>query len=162
MAEIADSELRRLQKKEEDYDSVTHWVWLGCKVVAAAVVFIVCITFTYKAIAPILNLHQANTENQAVIKEQKAHSQAAEYAAQSLVTQAHAKAEAAVIEAGGLAKSQAIIAETLTPEYLHYLYIEAIRDNPNQVIYIPTEAGFPIVEAGRAVQPEIPVTTTTP
>ena len=33
--------------------------------------------------------------------------------------------------------------------YLHWLWIDNIEKNPNAVIYIPTEANLPILEAGK-------------
>ena len=45
-----------------------------------------------------------------------------------------------------------IVAEGLGgPEgYLRYLWINKLGENDQDVIYIPTEAGIPILEAGRA------------
>ncbi len=47
------------------------------------------------------------------------------------------------IEAKGVRDSQAIISETLTPQYLNYLWIRNLADNQN-VIYVATEANVPI------------------
>lgn len=157
MTEINDRELAVLKADAESYQSIRKWINLACKIIAGAVVGIFLLITLNSIISPRLNLYKANTEKQAVIAEQKAQSEAAEFAARSAVTQAEAKAEAMIIEARALAESQAIIAETLTPEYVQYLYVKAIEDNPNQVIYIPTEAGMPILESGRAV-----TTTSTP
>lgn len=83
----------------------------------------------------------------------------AEYSRQVAVKEAQAKkdsavllAEAEVSRAEGVAKANKIIADGLGgPEgYLRYLYIHMLEENPgNQIIYIPTEAGLPILEAGR-------------
>jgi hypothetical protein len=132
------------------------WINLAIKITGGIVVGIILIVLTFKAIGPQLNLYRANTEKQAVIADQRAQSEAAEFAAKSAVTQAAAKADAMVIEAKGLAESQQIIASTLTPEYIRYLYIKALEGNPNQVIYVPTEAGLPILEAGRGATPVAP------
>lgn len=152
MTEINDRELQLLRSESEAYRSIRKWINLSVKIVTGAVVGIFLLITLNSIIS-----HKANTEKQAVIAEQKAQSEAAEFAARSAVTQAEAKAEAMIIEARALAESQAIIAETLTPEYVQYLYVKAIENNPNQVIYIPTEAGMPILESGRAV-----TTTSTP
>ena len=61
-------------------------------------------------------------------------------------------AEAEIIRAQGVAQANEIVANGLGgPEgYLRYLYIEMLRDNEGaQIIYIPTEAGLPILEAGQ-------------
>lgn len=157
MTEINDRELAVLKADAESYQSIRKWINLSVKITVGAVIGIFLLITLNNIISPRLNLYKANTEKQAVIAEQKAQSEAAEFAARSAVTQAEAKAEAMIIEAKALAESQAIIAETLTPEYIRYLYVKAIENNPNQVIYVPTEAGMPILESGRAV-----TDTTTP
>ncbi len=60
-------------------------------------------------------------------------------------------AEAEVERAKGVAEANRIVANGLGgPDgYLRYLYIEKVANNDNQVIYIPTEATMPILEAGR-------------
>ncbi len=119
------------------------------KIAAGVVLTLVLLIGGCQVATPQLNLYKKNTEKRAVIAEQKAKSQAAEYAARSRVTQAQAKADAEVIRAKGLAEAQAIISETLTPEYLRYLYIDAIAGSDGQIIYVPTEAGLPVLEADR-------------
>jgi hypothetical protein len=124
-------------------------VRLGIKIAVGALVFTLLIIWAWKYATPKYNLYRAETEKRAVIAEQRAQSEAAEFAAISEVTQAQARADAEVIRATGLAEAQAIISETLTEDYIRYLYIQAIEGNPNQIIYIPTEAGLPVLEAGR-------------
>ena len=53
------------------------------------------------------------------------------------------EAERKRIEAKGVRDSQAIVSETLTPQYLNYLWIKNLADNQN-VIYVATEANMPI------------------
>ena len=64
---------------------------------------------------------------------------------------ARALAEAEVIRAEGVAKANRIIGESLrgNESYLRYLWIQTLNDNPQSVIYVPTEAGLPILEAGK-------------
>lgn len=61
-------------------------------------------------------------------------------------------AEAEVARARGVAEANSIVAEGLGgPEgYLRYLWIQSLYENQQDVIYVPTEAGIPILEAGRA------------
>lgn len=63
-------------------------------------------------------------------------------------------ADAEIIRATGASESNRIIAEGLGgPEgYLRYLWIQSLENNKANVIYVPTEAGLPILEAGRALQ----------
>lgn len=89
----------------------------------------------------------------------------AEQTRQVRVLEARAKLEAAeylnqaeVKRAEGVAASNRIIANGLGgPEgYLRYLWIQAMEDKQGkEIIYVPTEAGMPILEAGRAVRKEI-------
>ena len=61
--------------------------------------------------------------------------------------------EAEVERARGVAEANKIIGESLhnNEAYLRYLWINGLKDNGHapQVIYVPTEAGLPILEAGR-------------
>ncbi|WP_300526758.1 hypothetical protein [Maricaulis sp.] len=62
-------------------------------------------------------------------------------------------AEAEVARARGVAEANSIVAEGLGgPEgYLRYLWIQSLGENGQDVIYIPTEAGLPILEASRPI-----------
>ena len=62
--------------------------------------------------------------------------------------------EAEIIRAEGVAKANTIIGDSLknNEAYLRYLYITGLNetsDKGNKIIYVPTEAGLPILEAGR-------------
>ncbi|MGB3393800.1 MAG: hypothetical protein WA956_12380 [Stenotrophomonas sp.] len=54
-----------------------------------------------------------------------------------------------------MAEANRIIGDSLKGNegYLRYLYIDALKTTPNQTIYIPTEAGLPILEAQRKALP---------
>ena len=58
-------------------------------------------------------------------------------------------AEIEVVRAKGVAQSNEIIAGSITEGYLRYLWIQGLQTNQMQVIYVPTEANLPIMEAGR-------------
>ena len=62
-------------------------------------------------------------------------------------------AQAEIARAHGVAEANAIVAEGLGgPEgYLRYLWIQSLGENGQDVIYIPTEAGLPLLEASRPV-----------
>jgi len=77
--------------------------------------------------------------------------QIARFEAEAAVMRAEGEAAAEVARARGNAEANAIIADGLGgPEgYLEYLYIQALRDSETEVIYVPTEAGLPILEAQR-------------
>lgn len=82
----------------------------------------------------------------------------ANYSKQVTVQQAHAKMESAqyeaqaeIIRAGGVAKANKIIGDSLknNEAYLRYLFVNNLADTKDQVIYVPTEAALPILEAGK-------------
>lgn len=83
----------------------------------------------------------------------------AQYSKQVAVQEALAKLEAAkslaqaeVERSKGVAQANKIIGDSLKDNegYLRWLYIEALKEKSGtEVIYIPTEAGLPILEAGK-------------
>jgi hypothetical protein len=84
-----------------------------------------------------------------------------EFAKQALIQEAHSKQEAArflaeaeVIRADGVAKANKIIGDSLqgNEAYLHYLWIHNLELGNNEVIYVATETGMPIFEAGGRFQ----------
>jgi len=66
---------------------------------------------------------------------------------------AKALADAEVERAKGVAEANRIIGESLkgNEAYLRYLWIDGLKSDQQspQVIYVPTEAGLPILEANR-------------
>ena len=88
----------------------------------------------------------------------KAHLKEAEFNRQITVVEAEAKAHAAksladaeVTRAIGVAKANEIIGNSLrnNESYLRYLWIDSLQRTSDKVIYVPTEAGLPILEAHR-------------
>jgi regulator of protease activity HflC (stomatin/prohibitin superfamily) len=82
----------------------------------------------------------------------------ADYSRQIAVREAMAKrdsavmlAEAEVDRAKGVAQANKIIGDSLkgNQDYLRYLWIQNLQNDKNQVIYVPTEANLPILEANR-------------
>jgi len=58
------------------------------------------------------------------------------------------KSQSEVIRAQGMAEAIEIENGKLTPLYIHYLWVRNIDKMDGEKIYIPTEAGLPILEAG--------------
>lgn len=63
-------------------------------------------------------------------------------------------ADAEIERAKGVAEANRIIGDSLqgNEAYLRYLWIIGLQDANGETIYIPTEAGLPILEAGKAVK----------
>lgn len=94
-------------------------------------------------------LVEAQSSRQALVEEARARNESATLEAEARIKIATAEATAEVERAKGVAKANEIIGESLkgNNEYLKYLQIDAIRNGNGDKIYIPTEAGIPIIEA---------------
>lgn len=75
--------------------------------------------------------------------------------AESKLEAAKSLAAAEVERAKGVAEANAIIGQSLkdNESYLRWLWIENLDKGGNSVIYVPTEAGLPILEAGKRSAP---------
>jgi hypothetical protein len=71
--------------------------------------------------------------------------------AKAILESADDLAAAEVKQAMGVAEANKILGDSLKGNegYLRYLFIKGLQDGRNDVIYIPTEAGLPILEAGK-------------
>jgi regulator of protease activity HflC (stomatin/prohibitin superfamily) len=60
-------------------------------------------------------------------------------------------AQAEIARARGAAKAIEIENGAITPTYIQYLWVrqQNLSGNNSKIIYIPTEAGLPLLEAGR-------------
>lgn len=85
-------------------------------------------------------LAHAQSSKEVAVAEAKARKESASYLA-----------EAEVLRAEGVAKANKIIGDSLKENeaYLRYLWINGLESNNPTVIYVPTEANLPILEANR-------------
>ncbi|WP_394200428.1 hypothetical protein [Shewanella waksmanii] len=108
-------------------------------------------------------LKEAEWSKQILIEEAKAREQAALMQAQAKITLAEAEGKAKIVKAKAegqadierakaAAQANKIIGESLknNEAYLRYVWIKGLQDGNGERIYIPTEAGLPILEAGKA------------
>ncbi len=111
------------------------------RIVLVSLLVIIIPTVTWLAIAPQYRLWKAGIERQIQVKD-----------AESRAKAAVSLAKAEVNRANGVAEANKIIAGSITPEYLRYFYIQElarVESIGGKVIYVPTEAGLPILEAGK-------------
>jgi hypothetical protein len=97
---------------------------------------------------PKYNVYSQEMEGKAVLAHAQSSREVAVAEAKAKMESAALLAEADTIRAHGIARSNQIIGGSLTPAYLHWFWIDNI-DKSNNVIYVPTEANLPIMEAGR-------------
>jgi hypothetical protein len=118
-----------------------------------AMVVLVCvitlITVGGCYLVPKYNVYKRELDGKAMLKE-------AEWSRQIAVEEARAKDESADLEASaeikraqGVAEANRSIGNSLKGNegYLRYLWIQGLQDGSSEVIYIPTEANLPILEA---------------
>ncbi len=86
------------------------------------------------------DLAKAEWNRQIAVREAEAKKESAKY-----------NADAEIIRAGGVAEANKIIGSSLkgNESYLRYLWIQGLQDGSSEIIYIPTEANLPILEATR-------------
>lgn len=85
-------------------------------------------------------LAHAQSSKEVQVCESKAKMEAATY-----------EMQADIIRAQGAAQANKIIDSSLTVMYLHYLWLQSLQNNDADVIYVPTEANLPILEASREI-----------
>ena len=114
--------------------------------VIAAIVFVVTLAFAIpkynvwkQEMKGKAEFAQAEQNRRIKIEEAKANLEAEKLNAQAEIERAKGAAEAISIENG-----------SLTPTYIQYLWVRQQNTSTNnKIIYIPTEAGLPVLEAGR-------------
>lgn len=100
---------------------------------------------------PHYQVYSQRLAGEAELERQKYEKQVAVQGALAKKESAFFLAEAEVLRAEGVAKANRIIGDSLknNESYLRWLWIEHMADSKKETIYIPTEAGLPILEAGK-------------
>lgn len=100
---------------------------------------------------PRYGVYEQNLKGEAELARAAQNRQIAVQEAEAKKESAKALADAEVIRAEGVAKANKIIGESLKGNevYLHYLWLQTLEQSKGETIYIPTEANFPLMEAGR-------------
>lgn len=112
--------------------------------IAATLALLFALIAFWMWVKPQYNLWRASVERQIQIKD-----------AESRAVAAKSLAQAEINRAKGVAEANEIIANSITPAYLRYFYIQNLAEVEHAggtIIYVPTEAGLPILEAGRFKQ----------
>lgn len=98
-----------------------------------------------------MRVWNAQSAGEAELAQARQNRQIATLEAEAKLESAKLLAQAEVERAKGVAEANRIVANGLGgPEgYLRYLYIENLSQSQGKIIYVPTEAGLPILEAGK-------------
>lgn len=100
---------------------------------------------------PKYGIYRRTLGGEAQLREAEWNRQIAVKEAQAKQEAAKALAQAEVERARGVAEANRIIGESLAHNeaYLRYLWIQGLESNNPTVVYVPTEANLPILEAHR-------------
>lgn len=111
-----------------------------------------------QAVNPDYKTHLAKINGESELAQALAAKQVAVQTAKAKAESAAYEKQAEITRAEGAAAAIKITGEALQdhPEYLRYLYVNNLAESKDQIIYIPTEAGLPILEAGRRPAPSAP------
>lgn len=98
---------------------------------------------------PVYKVWQQGLEGKAELRRAEQNRQIKIEEAKAVEESSFSLAQAEIIRANGVAEANEIIAGGLggAEGYLRYLWIQGLNDGKGERIYIPTEAGIPILEA---------------
>ena len=118
--------------------------------------FIILVVVLWMFAYPKYRVWQQGLEGEAELKRAEQNRKIAVQEAEAKKEAARSLADAEIIRAQGVAKANEIIGGSLkgNEEYLRYLWIDNLEKGNNSVIYVPTEAGLPILEANRTPRPQ--------
>lgn len=126
-------------KKFMDQETKTG-IYLG----SSGIVFILIIIILCMWGCPRYAVYRQTKEGQAELAQ-------AQYSKEVAVAQAKAKMESAsyeaqadTIRAHGIAASNLIIGNSLTPQYLQWLWVNNLEKQDKSVIYVPSQNGIPL------------------
>lgn len=102
-------------------------------------------------VKPNYDVYEQTKAGEAKLAEAESSRKIATLEANAKLESSKALAQAEVERAKGVAEANRIIGQSLqgNEAYLHYLWIHNLAESRGDVIYIPTEANMPIMEAGR-------------
>lgn len=116
--------------------------------VILVIIFILSLVVLCMWGCPKYDVYQQRKKGEAALAHAQSSKEVAVAEAKAKMESANLLAQADTIRAHGIARSNEIIGQSLTPAYLHWFWIDNI-DKSNNVIYVPTEANLPIMEASR-------------
>lgn len=133
--------------REDERQEVKIWGKIVSLIVFVGMSFVGGCMYGY----PQYKVYEQRLEGEAELAKQTYSKQVAVQSALAKKESAVMLAEAEVMRAEGVAKANKIIGDSLkdNDQYLRYLWITNLENSKGDVIYIPTEAGIPILEAGK-------------
>jgi hypothetical protein len=118
---------------------------------AAGLLFIFCVVGGGCYAWPKYNVYEQEKAGEAELAKADSNRKIAVLEAIAKAEAAKSLAQAEITRAEGVAQANKIIGESLrnNESYLRYLWVQSLQDKSKEVIYVPTEANLPILEASR-------------
>ena len=118
---------------------------------ASGVLTFILVVAGIAAGCPVYNVWQKEMSGKAQLAEAEGNRQIAIREAQAKMESARYESDSEIERARGVSEANKIIGDSLkgNEAYLRYLWIMGLQIEKNQVIYVPTEANLPILEAGK-------------
>lgn len=139
----------------------------GTGIILVGVILVIIAAVVFAVVIPLMQPWWAEQTGKAELAQAEQNRQIAVKEAQAKKDSAVLLAEAEVTRAEGVAKANKIIGDSLrqNEDYLRYLWITDVAGSnvDKTVVYIPTEANLPILEATRqsSSTPSPPAVSTT-
>lgn len=138
-------------QRDESSDEARRWMRIGLR--ASAV--LVAIIAAGMAGCPQYDVWRQGLVGQAELRRAEQNRKIAVQEAEAKREASHLLAEAEVERAKGVAAANQIIGDSLkgNEAYLRYLWVQGMQTSAGHTVYVATEAGMPIMEAGRFAVP---------
>lgn len=136
---------------QKDSEEVWHHIKSVGK--ASGFVFVISLAMytAFSFIGPIYGVWRERLHGEAELARAESNRQIQILEARAKCESSKSLAESDVIRAEGVSRANKIIGDSLQGNegYLRYLWIQGLQTNQMMVIYVPTEANLPILEANR-------------
>lgn len=143
--------MKKLFYYKDKYDEYqVNWVAVSIAFVA----FMLAIIVVAMAALPLYNVWSKELGGKATLREAEWNRQVTIEEAKANLESEKLNALAEVERAKGVSEANVIIGEGLKDNevYIRYLWVKGLTDGSSEVIYVPTEANLPILEATRKIQ----------
>ena len=120
----------------------------GLTVIGAIItLFIILIIVGFMVLIPKYNVWSKGLKGEAQLREAEYSKKVAIEEAKANLESEKLNAKSEIERAKGMAEAMEIETGKLTDNYIKYLWVKNMNNSKNTKIYIPTEAGVPILEA---------------
>ncbi len=119
--------------------------------ITVGITTLICI---YLFVGPVYSVWSSGQAGKAQLAQASYNRQVKVLEARATMESATLLSQADSLRAIGVAASNRIIAQSISPEYIQWKWVDELAKTSNQVIYVPSgEMGLPILEANRFKSP---------